>query len=57
MDVALVDTLQKIDVYVDKKSNFPARIDTLDVGGTSQATELTNLKINQGLDDSIFIIS
>jgi outer membrane lipoprotein-sorting protein len=44
-----------IEVYVDKKSNFPARIETADKDGvTVRTTELANLKINAGLKDADF---
>ncbi len=37
---------KRIDVYVDRKSGFPSRIDTLDPEGTRKSTTLTNLKVN-----------
>jgi outer membrane lipoprotein-sorting protein len=46
---------QSIDVYVDKKTNFPDRIETVDRDGTTvRTTDLSNIQINQGLKDGDF---
>jgi hypothetical protein len=44
-----------IEVFMDKKTNFPSRIETVDKdGATVRTTELANLKINAGLKDADF---
>jgi outer membrane lipoprotein-sorting protein len=46
---------QSIDVFVDPKTHFPTRIETVDRDGvTTHTTDLSNIKINQGLKDIDF---
>lgn len=47
-----------IDVFVDQKSKFPVRIATVEKGGaTVHTTDLSNLKINPGLNDKDFTLT
>jgi outer membrane lipoprotein-sorting protein len=44
-----------IDVWVDRTSRMPVRIDTLDANeGIARSTELSNLRVNGGLTDDNF---
>jgi len=47
---------KKIDVYVGQETSFPARVDTEEKSQSSRSTELTNIKINAGVDDSAFTL-
>lgn len=47
---------RQIDVYVDPKNNMPARIDTVEKAGTTRSTELTNVKLNEGVKDEAFTL-
>jgi outer membrane lipoprotein-sorting protein len=47
---------RQIDVFVDPKSNMPARIDTVERAGTTRSTELTNLKLNTGVKPDDFTL-
>jgi outer membrane lipoprotein-sorting protein len=47
---------RQIDVFVDPKSNMPARIDTVEKAGTTRSTELTNLKLNAGVKPDDFTL-
>ncbi len=46
---------KKIDVWVEKKTNFPRRIATLDKAeAETRTTDLTNIQVNPGLNDQAF---
>jgi hypothetical protein len=45
---------KKIDVWVEDKSNFPRRIGTVEKNTTQKVTDLTNIKVNEGLDQKVF---
>jgi hypothetical protein len=47
---------RQIDVFVDPKTNMPARIDTVEKAGTTRSTELTNLKLNAGVKPEDFTL-
>jgi outer membrane lipoprotein-sorting protein len=47
---------RQIDVFVDPKNEMPARIDTVEKGGTTRSTELTNVKLNAGVKDEAFAL-
>ena len=47
---------KQIDVYVDTKTNMPVRIDTVERAGTTRSTELTNVKLNDGVRDEAFAL-
>jgi outer membrane lipoprotein-sorting protein len=47
---------RQIDVFVDTKTNMPARIDTVERAGTTRSTELTNIKLNAGAKDADFTL-
>ena len=47
---------RQIDVFVDPRSNMPARIDTVEKAGTTRSTELTNLKLNAGVKPEDFTL-
>ncbi|MDB5320403.1 MAG: hypothetical protein JWN40_2034 [Phycisphaerales bacterium] len=47
---------KQIDVFVDTKSNMPARIDTVERSGTTRSTELKNIKLNTGVKDEAFTL-
>jgi outer membrane lipoprotein-sorting protein len=47
---------RQIDVYVDTKTNMPARIDTSEKPDTARTTELTGLKLNAGVKDEQFTL-
>lgn len=47
---------KQIDVFVDTKSHMPARIDTVEKAGTTRSTELTNVKLNGGVNDGAFAL-
>jgi outer membrane lipoprotein-sorting protein len=44
---------ESIDVFVDPKTHFPSRVETVD-HGTVRTADLSNIKINQGLKDADF---
>ncbi len=46
----------KIDFFVDRDTHFPSRIITDEKPDTSRTTDLTNLKINAGLDEGAFTL-
>jgi outer membrane lipoprotein-sorting protein len=47
---------KKIDVWVEKKTNFPRRIATLDKAeAETRTTDLTNIQVNPGLNDQSFV--
>lgn len=47
-----------IEVFVDQKTNFPVRIETVDKDGTTvRTTDLSNIQINRGLKDADFQLS
>jgi outer membrane lipoprotein-sorting protein len=47
---------KKIDVWVEFKTNFPRRIETLDKSESeTRTTDLTNIKVNVGLNDNDFV--
>lgn len=49
------DDFQTIDVWVDLKTQMPARIETLDIhGATIRTTDLANVKINTSMGDDMF---
>jgi hypothetical protein len=45
---------KKIDVWVEDKSNFPRRIGTVEKNTTQKVTDLTNIKVNEGIDAKVF---
>lgn len=45
---------KKIDVWVEDKSNFPRRIGTVEKNTTQKVTDLTNIKVNEGIDPKVF---
>ncbi len=46
---------KSIDVFVDEKSGFPSRIDTVDPSGAKKSTTLTDLKVNDpAMSDKVF---
>jgi outer membrane lipoprotein-sorting protein len=47
---------KQIDVFVDTKTNMPARIDTVEKAGTTRSTELKNVKLNTGVKDEAFVL-
>jgi hypothetical protein len=47
---------KQIDVFVDAKTNMPARIDTLEPAGTTRTTELKNVKLNPGVKPEDFAL-
>jgi len=48
---------KSIDVWVDLKTNFPRRIETVDANQTEiKDTDLTNIQVNQGLTDRQFTL-
>jgi hypothetical protein len=47
---------QQIDVFVDTKTNMPARIDTVEKAGTTRSTELKNIRLNTGVKDDAFTL-
>jgi outer membrane lipoprotein-sorting protein len=47
---------RQIDVFVDTKTNMPARIDTSEKPDTARTTELLNLKLNAGVKDEQFTL-
>jgi outer membrane lipoprotein-sorting protein len=47
----------RIEVWVDRKTRMPVRIDTLDANETTlRSTELSNIKVNVGLKDDDFAL-
>ena len=54
-DSQFADDFKAIDVWVDTKTQMPARIETLDVhGATIRTTDLANVKINTSTSDEMF---
>jgi len=47
---------KQIDVFIDIKTNMPARIDTIEKAGTTRSTELTHVKLNSGVKDDAFML-
>jgi outer membrane lipoprotein-sorting protein len=47
---------KQVDVYVDGRTNMPRRIDTMEKGGTTRITDLTNVKLNGGAKDEDFAL-
>jgi outer membrane lipoprotein-sorting protein len=45
---------KQIDVFVDPRTNMPARIDTVEKSGTTRSTELNNVKLNAGVAADAF---
>jgi outer membrane lipoprotein-sorting protein len=45
---------KQIDVFVDTRTNMPARIDTVERSGTTRSTELNNVKLNAGVAADAF---
>ena len=53
----LADRFATIDVWVDRQSDMPVRIVTMSTDGeTQQTTDLTNIKLNQGMKDADFAL-
>jgi hypothetical protein len=55
-DSQLERRFKQIDVFIDTKTNMPARIDTIEKAGTTRSTELTHVKLNTGVKDDAFIL-
>ena len=55
-DSQLERKFKQIDVFIDIKTNMPARIDTIEKGGTTRSTELTHVKLNSGVKDDAFTL-
>lgn len=52
-DTQFARQFDRIDVWVDRESHMPRRIETTDAGGnTVRTTELNNTKVNTGLSES-----
>jgi outer membrane lipoprotein-sorting protein len=47
---------KQIDVFVDRNTAMPVRIDTVEPAGTTRSTELTNVKLNGGVKDEAFAL-
>jgi hypothetical protein len=47
---------KQIDVFVDTKTDMPVRIDTMEPAGTTRSTELTNVKLNGGVNAGDFAL-
>lgn len=47
---------KQIDVFVNRKTAMPVRIDTVEPAGTTRSTELTNVKLNAGAKDEAFAL-
>jgi hypothetical protein len=45
---------KKIDVWVEDKNDFPRRIGTVEKNETQKVTDLTNIKVNEGIDQKVF---
>ncbi|HSI35613.1 MAG: outer membrane lipoprotein carrier protein LolA [Phycisphaerae bacterium] len=46
--------IKTLDVWVDRDSHFPTRIDAAEKSQSTRSTELTNLKVNAGVADASF---
>jgi outer membrane lipoprotein-sorting protein len=47
---------KQIDVFVDRNTAMPVRIDTVEPAGTTRSTELTNVKLNAGVKEEAFAL-
>jgi outer membrane lipoprotein-sorting protein len=56
-DTQFARRFKTIDVWVDTRSNFPRKIQTVDTRETSiRETDLGNIRVNASLDDKVFVL-